>query len=444
MLADPLARDLVKLTRNATLIFAARVTGAVTVFLTQVLLARWAGPQELGVYVYGFAWCVLLATMAGLGFPVAAFRFLGRALAHGQQGSVRGFIRRGRQIAVIAGFAIALSGVGITLAVGDLMPSDRRQVLLLALACVPVYALIGLNSGAAHGLSWFRVAFVPDLVIRPVLLLAAMAAMQLSGMPVSATAVMALHAGIMLVVMAGQHRIVSTNLDRHFPVADNRSDTGAWMRSAIPLLVISLFTNYFVDLNLIVVGMHVGAEDLGIFNAAYRTAFLIGFGIYAVDAIVIPRAAQLHASGDTVGLQRIVDESGRLRMWVSVAAVLLLAVLGDRVLALFGEKFVEAYWPLMILALAQLVTAAFGPVTQLLSISGYHRHCLYVFFFSLIAMTSLHALMIPRFGLHGAAVSVVLVVLLQSAWLYAIVARRLGIRASVLAWRRVPDPDGPT
>jgi O-antigen/teichoic acid export membrane protein len=86
--------ELLKLARGSSFVFACRLTGAVLVFLTQILLARWMGAAELGIYVLAFSWCSLLAIIAGLGYPTASLRIIGHCLAHDDRHHIRGFIRQ--------------------------------------------------------------------------------------------------------------------------------------------------------------------------------------------------------------------------------------------------------------------------------------------------------------------------------------------------------------
>ncbi len=72
-----------KLMGRALFMFGCRIVAAITVIVMQVALARWMGAEQLGIYIYSFAWCVLLAAVAGLGLPDAAFRFVGKAMASG-------------------------------------------------------------------------------------------------------------------------------------------------------------------------------------------------------------------------------------------------------------------------------------------------------------------------------------------------------------------------
>ena len=62
--------------RVASTAFLIRVASAAVVFLTQVVLARWMGRFEFGVYVYVWTWVLLLGALVSLGLPSAAQRFI--------------------------------------------------------------------------------------------------------------------------------------------------------------------------------------------------------------------------------------------------------------------------------------------------------------------------------------------------------------------------------
>ena len=56
--------------------FLIRVFAAGLAYITQVLLARWMGAHEFGVYVYVWTWVMLIGALADLGLASAAQRFI--------------------------------------------------------------------------------------------------------------------------------------------------------------------------------------------------------------------------------------------------------------------------------------------------------------------------------------------------------------------------------
>ena len=120
---------------------------------------------------------------------------------------------------------------------------------------------------------------------------------------------------------------------------------------------------------------------------------------------------------------------------IAVGQLFILVLAGKDILALFGDDFLICYETMLILAAAQLVLAAAGPVDVLLSITGHQDRCIPVFALALLATIALNLFLVPRFGINGAAVTVLLIAPLWTSWLHVLVVRHLKIQPSVLAFK---------
>jgi O-antigen/teichoic acid export membrane protein len=247
---------------------------------------------------------------------------------------------------------------------------------------------------------------------------------------------MLIHIGVVVLILATLVMFMVKRLKPTLSGLPPEYEYRLWIQAAVPLMFITLFNNYFMEVNIIIAGMHLDAEKLAVFNASYRTAFLISLGIYAIDTITLPHAAKLFAKSETAALESYIMRATRLKLAGAIFGIAILAVSGKYILGFFGANFVHGYIALLILAAGQLIIAAMGPLTQLLSISGHQNHCFYVFFSTLVVLLILHRQLITHFGIDGAALSVVVVILIQSVWLYFIVVRHLDIHPAVFTFSK--------
>ena len=285
--------------------------------------------------------------------------------------------------------------------------------------------------------SQYRLAILPMLIFRPVTLLLAVLLFWAMGFALTATSVTVVHLVIMLPILFGQLYYLRGALKDQFPRAElAKPQTRTWLRTAIPLLISAFFVKYFLELNVILAGIYLAADQIAIFNATFRSAFLIGFGVLAMDAITAPRVAELYGGEKIQELQQLVSQATRIKCLGAFIGVILLAVFGEWVLGWFGSEFVVGYEALLILAMSQVIVAAFGAGTQLLTVSGNQDRCLVVFGCSAVALFVLHALLVPRYGLNGVAAAVLVVVTIQSFWVNRIVVARLGVYPSILGVRK--------
>jgi O-antigen/teichoic acid export membrane protein len=423
--------DRIPLIRGSTFVFMCRIVGAALTFLSQILLARWMGASELGIYVLAFSWCILLSSFATLGFPVAAIRFIGGGLSSNDSGYIRGFVRRGAQLVALAGTLISVAGI-IFLWSGWLNDdASNRTPLTMALLIVPVFATNTFFAGVANGLSKFPLSFLPVNVARPLLFLSLITVTWYTTDILDANRVMSLQVLAIFVVSSVAIWMVRRTVNGALDAAPAKFETRLWTRTSLPLLATTLFNGYFPEINIILSGAYLPSDQVALFHVSFRLALLVAFALFAVDAVTGPEAARLHMSGDKSALQSIVNRATRLRFTVAVIAVLVFVVAGKFLLGLFGTEFEQGYRLLIILAVAQLVQAAVGPVARLMSVSGHQDRCLVVFITALLILGALTAVLVPLFGATGAAIAALIDMTIWALWMRHLVIRHLDIRPGI-------------
>jgi O-antigen/teichoic acid export membrane protein len=427
--------ELSRLVTGAGFVFACRVSGAVVAYATLVVLARWMGAAELGAYVFAYSWCIILSVVAALGYPNGAHRFISLGLVNRDYSHIRGFVRRGRQIIIASSFVIGAAAAMIILATTSLMSSNQVTPWLIACLCIPVLAWLHLNVAVAHAFSWNALAVIPKDVLRPLLVLLGVVLVRLAGGALTAIDAMLLFLAASLLVAFGQHAALTRRLTQELEDAQPVYETPTWVCTGLPLLLLGLFTAYFPELSVNMAALYLSPEDLAKFSAGIRTALILEFVLTAVDHMILPQVSRLFAQRDMIALQRIVARATQIKFWFAVVAVLGLGVFGKHILALFGETFIEAHGALMISALALLFRTAIGPVALLHLATGHQNRSILPFACAAVAIVILTILLVPRFGINGAATVMLMVTILWSVWLYILVVRHIGVEPSVLSIR---------
>jgi O-antigen/teichoic acid export membrane protein len=158
--------------RVAGAAFMIRVASAGIIYLSQILLARWMGTFEFGIYVYVWTLVLLLGDLSDFGLSSAAQRFIPEYNRSGAYDRLRGFISRSRWIACGSAIVIAAVGASTVHLLQAYIPAYLALPLSIAFVTLPFYTVMQVQDGIARSYNWINLALLPPYVIRHVVILA--------------------------------------------------------------------------------------------------------------------------------------------------------------------------------------------------------------------------------------------------------------------------------
>ena len=422
--------------RDAATAFLVRTASAAIVYLSQVVLARWMGGHEYGIYVFVWTWVLVLGGLSTLGMPVAMMRLLPQYVVKGEFALVRGLVRSARLVALGTGTAVALIGLAVLWLLGDRIASPYVLPVYLALACLPLCALSDLQDGIARGRGWIAVGLLPPYVLRPLMLIACMTLAHQFGLPMDARTGAA--SAVVAAWVSGLVQTVLLNfrLRGEIPAGPRRYDFKTWRATTLPLLVLGTCELALQSTDVLVVSAYLTPNEVGMYFAAAKTMSLVLFVHYAVGSAVGNRFSALSARGDQAGLQAFVRDAVRWTFWPSLVAAGAILALGKPLLWLFNPQFTEAYPVMFILAVGYLVRASMGPADYVLNMLGERWLCAAVLAVSAILNIALAFALVPVFGMKGAAAATSMALMTAAILNYVVARRRLELEISVWTLRK--------
>lgn len=393
--------------RGALTAFTIRIASALLAFLTQILLARWMGAFEFGVFSYGWVWIIVLGSLVSAGFATSVVRFLPEYRVQEKWGLFRGFLRTGRAIALGLGLAVALVALAIITNSTGFVEPVYLLPLAIALIGLPAYGLTDFQDGVGRAQGWIDLALIPPYILRPILLFIFIGIFYAVAQPPdAATAALALAAACW-VTAAVQYLAQRRRLRANVPVAAPAYAPRLWVRTSLPLFMIDGFTLFILNLDVLLLQyLHVAPDQIGIYFAALKTISLIAFVHFSISAVAMPRFAALHARGEAAEIRRFLGRMQIWCFWPSAVAAAVLLVAGKPLLSLFGPAFTAAYPVMFILAAGLLARAAAGPAQNLLAVSGHQDKAAMILLTTFLLNGGLGLAFIPRFGIEGAAIAI--------------------------------------
>jgi O-antigen/teichoic acid export membrane protein len=413
--------------RLAATIFVIRVVSAMMAYGSQILLARWMGTSDYGVYVYVWTWVLLLGSMMDFGTSASAQKIIPEYRTRGEYALLRGFLSGSRWMtfAVSSGVALGLAGL-----VKTLTPwIDTNTVVPLYIGCaiLPAFVVANTQDGIARSHDWMRLGLMPQFIVRQTLIIGITAGAVALGLNFGATAAMLASAAAVWLAMLGQMIVLNRRLAGHIEPGAKAYDFRGWLAVSLPILLVEGFYLLLSYTDVLVLQQFRSSEEVGIYFAVVKTLALVSFIHYAMSATTAHRFAEYNALGDKDRLSAYVAHAIQWTFWPSLAATLVLLAFGKPLLWLFGPQFVVGYDIMFIAAIGLVVRAAIGPVERLLNMLGHQHICALAYALAFVMNLVLCIALVPRFGGHGAAAATSISLAFETVLLFAIVRRRLGL-----------------
>jgi O-antigen/teichoic acid export membrane protein len=416
--------------------FGIFVAGAGLTYAAQLLLARVLGPDSYGIYAYVLAWITLLGYLSTLGFHTSLLRLVPAHLAKEEWPFVAGVLRSSMLMSMLVGTVVAALGILIVLVLGDLM---RREVVLtfvLGFVAVPVLALHLVGASAVRGFGGVLEALVPERLFRDGLLISLTAVLALSGSvrldaATTMSALVVSSIGTLALVQYYLRGLRPPEMARHKP----EYLWGEWCRPAAAISVLVLADNLMNRCGILVLGVNGRTREAGVFAVAYSLALLPGLPRMAVATIFAPAVSDLHVRGENAALQQLTTRASRLSLMGTSAVALPLVGVGPYLLSWFGMDFAASYPVMLVLLLAQVVGAGFGPQQHLITMTGNERMGAVIYAGCTLANLLISFVAVGAFGMVGAAVATTLSMITWNVIMAIFIRKRLGLTTSPLGVR---------
>jgi O-antigen/teichoic acid export membrane protein len=419
--------------RMAVSTFAVRIAGAALAYVSQIVLARLMGAHDYGIYSVAWTFVIVLGVMACGGFSSSANRFIPQYRQTTDPDGLRGFLRTSGLVAFFIGSAMAATGIGLVYLMRPVVEPYYVQPLMVILLALPFFAFGLVQDGIARSYDWPFLAMLPTYIWRPLAVLVLLLAVVLvAGVQADAltTAIVAVAATFL--VAAYQYLHLRRRLAPHVPKGPGRVDLKTWLAVSMPMLMVDGFLQLITSADVIMVSFFRDPDEVAVYFAASRTLALVHFVYFAVRAASAHRFSGYTHNKDQSGLAAYVEKATHWTFWPSLAAGAGLLLIAPLLLRLFGTGFEAGYPLIALLMIGVLARASVGPADALLTMTGHQNSCAGIYAGTFLLNVVLNLILIPPFGLAGAAIATSLAILFEATALATVAKRKLNITTFVL------------
>jgi O-antigen/teichoic acid export membrane protein len=348
---------------------------------------------------------VLLAGIpTQMGLPTLLVREISRA-SHGENWPlVRGLMRFSNVVVMV----MSVVGVAVVLLVAAYprwSPVDNMGLVIAALPLLPLTALGNLRGAILAGMGRVVWGQIPEFVIRPTLFLVGLLVCVLFGYSLTPESAMIINGLAAAITIAAGIMIIRSLAPHQLRSAPAQFEARSWIRALLPLSLITSLQLIRGQLDILILGFMVPEADVGIFKIGAAIALQVTFVLSLINAIFAPKIVRLREARDYAGLRLLMRQGMKLALLAAVPIALVLVIAGRQILRfVFGAEFEPAYEVMVVLAIAQCVYAAAGAVGTLLTMTGNERELTIGIVVAIVTNIGLDLLLIPHYGIVGAAV----------------------------------------
>jgi len=401
-------------------------------FAANILIARSfgggaAGATALAVVTVGTQLGFILAAGSRFGMDMAAVRYVAIDMGAGHPGRIRPLVVRSIEIAGLVSVAVGAVVFLAAAPIGRALGATPAPAIRAAAIAIPFVALTYVWVAASRGLKVMRHTLYVQWVAQPVLWIVLMLAFWHVHKS-EAAAVWAYAASWLLAAVAGRFfwRSISGGHEREDlePGA-----AGALVRYGAPrapaaLLSQGLFwIDYFVASYFVSAG-DVTSAEVGVYSACVRVALAMVLFLTAVSYVFSPFVADLHARGERERLDELFKAITRWTVAGTIPVLLLLLIVPQSILRVFGgSEFASGSGALRILVIGQAINVSVGAAGFVLIMAGRTGWDLVVYGLSAALDLTLAWILVPRYGIDGAAASQAITIAVSN-WLRLVLVRR--------------------
>jgi O-antigen/teichoic acid export membrane protein len=197
------------------------------------------------------------------------------------------------------------------------------------------------------------------------------------------------------------------------PAVTTRFSIKEVLRQSLPLAPVSFFSFLMLWADTLLTGLLLKNADVALFTVAARLSFVSLFFLGALDATIYPRLLAIHQHKPEA-VRRFFWQSTGLVAGILGGVTLLLLVLGNTLLTVFKPEYVQAGTALAILLVAQLARALSLTFSFMFIIQSQVRYLNIMLMGALVVNVIANLVLIPRYGIEGAASSTLIANLLMT------------------------------
>jgi len=382
-----------------------KVVNKAILVVSGVILARYLGPEQYGLYSYVLSIIALATIPVIAGLPQLLVREIAYTELYNKVDELKGLLNWATiytlsvSILVVIGIMIYLSfGIG-----GE----STTELMWIALFVIPLKGLLLKNESVLVGHRFPVMAQLADGIVAPLLTLVMLSLLIannkiLTGVISMRVIVISLFSAAIFSLLINR-KTVKSNLNK----ITAKYNIFKWHRAMLPFTLLVLVTSLNNELASVMLGYIVDKESVAFYRVAMQGVGLIALTLQAINMVTGPKILRLYKKNEHEATQLLIRKSVKLSCMFSLPIALTLIIFGEWIIVfMFGDEYLSSVKILRVLCIGQIFNVLMGSVGLVSNMTGHENRTLRYTTLAMLVNVMLLLILIPVYQEIGAAIAV--------------------------------------
>ncbi|MBD3287659.1 oligosaccharide flippase family protein [candidate division KSB1 bacterium] len=397
----PKHSDIGKMAKGSVLVGAGDLLGNLFFYVNSVIITRTIGADLYGLFFLGNIIALIGSMIARLGLDYSILRFVALFKGRNQRERIFKTVNSGLVISILAGIIVVLI-IGVLapyLAKSVFRKPQLVSVIILLAAGIPFTNIIAMLVNLFLGLNQVKFKVLIENIMLPLIKLLLIILLFKSGMQLRGV----VYATIGSAFLVAVYGLFFTT--RRFPQIRNSGfeNNKKLMSFSLPILGESIL-NYIISwIDILILGYYASSAEVGILGIVYRISIVLVFVQYSFNAIFSPMISELYGTNRLCRLEQLFKLQTRWAFSFTLPLLILIILFPSHIMQVFGNSFVDGALALVIISIGRFSDTVVGASGLMIMMIGKPKINTINSLIILIIKIILNIILIPKFGLLGAA-----------------------------------------
>lgn len=409
---DSLLKTFVK---GSFILFLGVIISKIATYLYKVIVARNFSPEIYGLFSLAIMIATFVATILHMGLSTGLLRYIPFYRGKGETEKIQSIIRFSMNVVLIVSFigGILLFFFSESISINIFHNSQLTIFLQWFSIFIPLFVFSGFFHGiilAYEKVGWY--SFIGNILAPLMQVISLVVFIFFIGLNIESI-VFSYNFGFLVTFLAAffvskyaiKEIFKKPNIEKKEKYKLNKElFSYSW-----PIMFLGVVTYLFAFIDSFTIGYFKNATDVGIYNVAVPLSYLLLIAPGLFLQPFLPVITKEYSKGN---FNLIKDLSKQIGKWIFIFNIPILIILilfpGAVINLLFGSAYIQAENSLRFLAIGFFFYSIFLISENLLSMIGKSKITLFNLLISSIVNISLNIILIPKYGISGAAFSTML------------------------------------